>query len=424
MAINKKLLTILALFMLFIGVSADNGINSPYSRFGLGILSDQNLGVNRQMGGLGYAMYDNKYINLLNPAAVAHIDTLTMLFEAGFSVQNVNFKENGKKINAHNGSFDYIAMEYRIRKGLGMSLGFLPYSNIGYSFSNRDININTETNSNVSSTNSYNGTGGMYQPYVALGWSPFNNFSVGIMGSYIYGDITHNAATTFDDTNINSRIRSYKIDVSSYKIDLGVQYDIHLKKDNMLTLGAIYSLGHDLNAEASIINMTTQNSTVQSSDTTYINDGFKLPHTFGFGAVYKYKTNWKFGMDYTYQAWSSSDFFGENKGENRSKISLGMEYAPDNMYAKFFKRISYRAGAYYAQPYTQVNGEKGCEEYGVSAGFSIPIINKHNNRSHLHISGQCIRMEPKSSAGISETYLRLNIGITFNESWFTKMKVE
>ena len=102
MALNKKLLTILALFMLFTGISADNGINSPYSRFGMGILSDQNLAINRQMGGLGYAMYDNRYINLLNPAAIAHVDTLTMLFEAGFSLQNVNFKENSKKINAHN----------------------------------------------------------------------------------------------------------------------------------------------------------------------------------------------------------------------------------------------------------------------------------------------------------------------------------
>lgn len=426
MTIIKKLSVILVLLFVFAGASwADNGINSPYSRFGLGILSDQNLGINRQMGGLGYAMYDSKYINLLNPAAIAHVDTLTMLFEAGFSLQNVNFKENGRKINAHNGSFDYIAMEYRIRKGLGMSIGFLPYSNVGYSFSNRNINANQGTGSNASSTNSFNGTGGMYQPYVALAWAPFKNFSVGIMGSYLYGDITHSISTTFDDANIRSRIRNYTIDVSSYKLDLGVQYNIPLKKGNNLTLGAVYSLGHDLGAEAQIIDMTSQNSVLQSADTTIINDGFKLPHTIGVGAVYSYKDKWKFGIDYTYQSWSSSDFFGENKGENRSKISLGAEYTPNEIYSRnLLKKLSYRAGAYYAQPYTQVNGEKGCEEYGLSAGFSFPIVNKHNNRSHLHLSGQVIRMEPKSSGLISETYLRLNIGITFNESWFTKMKVE
>ena len=61
---------------------------------------------------------------------------------------------------------------------------------------------------------------------------------------------------------------------------------------------------------------------------------------------------------------------------------------------------------------TEINGKKGCEEYGVSAGFSIPIVNKHNNRSHLHISGQFIHMEPKSTGMIAENYLRINIGIS------------
>ena len=87
--------------------------------------------------------------------------------------------------------------------------------------------------------------------------------------------------------------------------------------------------------------------------------------------------------------------------------------------------MSYRAGAYYAQPYTEINGKKGCEEYGVSAGFSIPFYNRNNKNSHatLHISGQYIHLEPKSQGMISENYLRINIGITFNESWFMKMKI-
>lgn len=424
MTINsRRLLSILTTLIVAVGAMADNGSNSPYSRFGLGILSDQSLGVNRQMGGLGYALRDSRYINLLNPASIAQADTLTMLFEAGFSLQNVNFKENGKKINAHNASFDYIAMEFRLRKNLGMSIGFLPYSNVGYSFSNRSTVINNDAGNNASSTNSYNGSGGIYQPYAAIGWAASKRFSIGLMASYIYGDITHNVSTTFDDTNIRSRVRKYNIDASSYKVDLGMQYNTAINDKSSLTLGAVYSLGHDLNADANVIEQTTQNSVVQSSDTTDIKNSFKLPHTFGVGAVYGYK-KWKFGLDYTYQTWSTSDFFGEDKGTDRSKVSLGVEYAPNNMYGNIFKKISYRAGAYYSEPYTQVNGKKGCEEYGVSAGISVPIINSHNNRSLLHISGQCIHIEPKSAGMISETYLRVNIGITFNEGWFRKMKVQ
>ena len=422
---NKKLLTILSTLMMAVALFADNGVNSPYSRFGLGMLSDQNLAINRQMGGLGYALRDSRYINLLNPASLAQADTLTMLFEAGFSLQNVNFKENGQKINAHNSSFDYIAMKYRIRNGLGMSFGVLPYSNVGYSFSSRNINIDSEIGNNTSSTNSYSGTGGIYQPFVALGWSPISNLSLGVSASYIYGDISHKVGSTFDDTSIRNRARYYNIDVSSYKVDFGAQYDMILGKGHGLTLGLVYSLGHDLNADAQVIEQTIQNGTIQVSDTSFIANGFSLPHTIGLGAVYNLKNRWKFGIDYTYQAWSSSDFFGEDKGLDRSKISVGMEYSPNRISRNILKRMNYRAGAYYAQPYTEVNGKEGCDEFGLSAGFSIPFANKFNRRmSMVHISGQVIRMEPKSSGMIAETCLRINLGITFNEGWFTKMKVE
>lgn len=97
-----------------------------------------------------------------------------------------------------------------------------------------------------------------------------------------------------------------------------------------------------------------------------------------------------------------------------------MEYFPNELTRNIFKRMHYRAGLYYAQPYTEFNGEKGCDEYGISAGVSVPV---YNNKTTLNISGQFIRLEPKTSGLISETYLRLNIGVTFNENWFVKMKV-
>ena len=93
---NKKIFAFLVVMLSVIGAHADNGINSPYSRYGMGILSDQSLGINRQMGGLGYGLRSHRFINIQNPASFSEADTLTMLFEAGFSLQNVNFKEGGK----------------------------------------------------------------------------------------------------------------------------------------------------------------------------------------------------------------------------------------------------------------------------------------------------------------------------------------
>lgn len=410
---NKKIFIIIAMLLAVTCSYADNGSNSPYSRYGLGLLSDQSLGINRQMGGLGYGLRSHSYINILNPASFAQADTLTMLFEAGFSLQNVNFKEGSRRINAKNASFDYVAIQFRVRKNLGLSAGFLPYSTVGYSFS-----TTSNQGANEVSTNSYSGSGGVYQPYIGLGWQPAKWLSVGVMGSYIYGDITHEVGIDF--ANSTDRSKTYNVSMKSYKVDFGVQFATKLGSKNDIVIGATYSLGHDLNAKTRITE-----ATADSTFTRNLKGGFELPHTFGVGFAYTYNDRLKLGADYTLQQWSTSSFFGLDKGIDRSKISVGAEYAPGRLSSNIFKMITYRAGAYYAQPYTELDGKKGCEEYGVSAGISLPFLNNNNRSSHatLHLSGQFIHMEPKSAGMIAENYFRINLGITFNESWFMKLKV-
>lgn len=412
MTINKKFLLLLTTILIVIGASADNGINSPYSRHGIGILSDQNLGVNRQMGGLGYALRSHSYINLLNPASFSAADSITMLLEGGFSMQNINIAEGNVKKNFKNASFDYLAMQFRAFKGVGISIGYLPYSNVGYTFSTE------ENEGGVESTNNFYGEGGIYQPFIGIGWAPTKNFSLGLMASYIYGDISRTVNKDYSNAGLYDYTLTSETSIRSYKIDLGAQYSFKLKDKHDLTIGLTYSLGHKLNADI------TETTTTSSSNTTTSQGSFKLPHTIGLGVLYNYNSNWKFGVDYTYQAWSSSKFSGYDKGLNRQKISLGAEYSPNEISRNLLKRMNYRAGLFYAQPYCEINGQKGCEEIGASLGFSVPIINRINNRSILHVSGQVIRLRPQSAGMIEETYLRLNIGITFNESWFMKLKLK
>ena len=397
-----------------IGAMADNGINSPYSRYGVGVLADQSLGTNRQMGGLGYALRSHRFVNLKNPASFSTADTLTMLFEAGFSMQNVNFKEGNKRINAKNASFDYVAMQFRLCKGLGMSAGFLPYSNVGYSFSTTSSQGTNEVHSET-----YNGTGGLYQPYIGLGWKPFSWIAAGVTGSYIYGDITHQVVSEF--ANSTNRSKTYNAIIRNYKVDFGVQFMSKLAAKHHLTLGATYSLGHDMNAKATLTETTSD-----ATNETSIPSGFVLPNTYGGGFAYKYDDQWTIGADYTYEQWSAATFFDAiSTGTDRSKISIGVEYSPKELSKNLLKMMSYRAGIHYAQPYTRINGREGCDEYGISAGVSVPFYNNNNSYSHgtLHISGQFIHLRPRSAGLITENYLRINIGITFNESWFMKLRV-
>ena len=50
---------------------AQNGMNSPYSRYGFGKLDDASQGFNKGMAGLAYGLHDGAIINTANPASYA-----------------------------------------------------------------------------------------------------------------------------------------------------------------------------------------------------------------------------------------------------------------------------------------------------------------------------------------------------------------
>lgn len=81
-------------------------------------------------------------------------------------------------------------------------------------------------------------------------------------------------------------------------------------------------------------------------------------------------------------------------------------------------------GLNFSQPYYNVGGNKGPMQFGVSAGFSMPITTAYNSMSYLHITGEYVRVQPSSSGMITENYLRINIGVTFMERWFMKLMVD
>ena len=102
--------------------------------------------------------------------------------------------------------------------------------------------------------------------------------------------------------------------------------------------------------------------------------------------------------------------------KDRNKITVGGEWVPNAESSRFFDRVHYRAGASFATPYITVNGQDGPKEYSASVGFGLPL-----NKSVLNISGQWVRSE--ATGLIKENTFRINIGLTFNERWFMKWKV-
>lgn len=437
--INRKQVICTLLSLLMTGmVAAQNGVNSPYSRYGFGILADQSTGANKGMGGVAYGLRNKYQINVGNPASYSAIDSLNFLFDGGVTLQNTNFtstsETTGKevKMNAKNSSLDYLAFQFRLCKHVGMTAGLLPYSKINYSFSTSNEIRNDEEGS-VDSYETFSGDGGLSQAFIGAGGEIFKGFSIGANFSYLWGDLNHTITNSYSDTGINSNIRSYSTEINSYKADFGVQYTYQLSKKRSLTLGVTYSYGHKINANAVCTDYTYDNSTSTTINATRdtIRNAYELPTTFGVGLAYVYDRRLTVGLDYTLEKWASVKFpqFGDESYKQWSfndayKISLGAEYIPNPISKSIFKRMRYRLGGYYADPYVKVK-DADTREYGVSGAIVTPLLSQRSGKtSMLTISAEYVKVDPKRNNLIKENYLRVGVGLTFSETWFYKWKVQ
>lgn len=426
---RKKITTLLLAATATMGTNAQSGTNSPYSQYGLGVLSDQSQGFNRGMNGLAIGLRQSNQVNMLNPASYSCIDSLTMIFDVGLSGQVTNFKEGNRKINANNSDFEYAVAAFRLMPKMGLSFGLVPYSNIGYNYSST-ANVGS---SSTTSTETHSGSGGVHQAYLGLGWNFFKGLSIGVNGSYLWGSYERSLTINSNDAYVNTVTKTYSASIQSWKIDFGMQYSQSVGKKDIVTVGATYSLGHDLSADPMLTTTNTNSQTgVSTSHEQTIYNGLSIPHAFSGGISWEHNKNFTVGIDYSLQKWGDLKYpeLNPSTGEyqlkrdllsDRHKFTIGGEWVPNWQSRKFYNRIHYRVGASYNTPYIKVNGNDGPKEISVSAGFGIPITNNWNNGSFLNISGQWVKASAKDL--ITENTFRINIGLTFNEQWFNKWKV-
>lgn len=420
------------IFAMIASVSAvaQGGTNSPYSQFGLGVLADQSQGASRGMNGVGLALRQGDVVNTLNPASYSAVDSLTMIIDLGMSGQITHFKENGSSVNAKNACFEYAVGSFRLLRNVGLSVGILPYSNVGYKYNTS--NYLTDTNTTVNEN--FTGEGGLRQVFLGAGWRLAKPLSVGFNAGYLWGNYTRRVNSD-NVNNINALSKSYKASVSNYTLQFGAQWQQPLSKTDILTVGATVGIGHSLHADpkCEIIN---SNSTNQVADTTtfVLSDGLKIPMTYGLGFAWSHRNKLQVAADVTLQNWGSIDYPVYNSVastyelqsdllKNRYQVNVGADYVPNPMSYGLLSRVHYRVGAGYTTPYYNINGQDGPKEYSVSAGLGIPIQNKWQSRScMLNISAQWVHNSADHL--VTENTFRVNVGLTFNEKWFAKWKID
>ncbi len=443
MNIRKKrfFLLIALLTITVVSFAQQVGSNSPYSRYGYGLLSNPALGASEAMGGISYGLRRSQQVNPGNPASYSELDSLTFIFDFGVSGHMARLNDEVNKRDFYNGNLDYVAIQFPLMRNFGASVGLLPFSKTGYNFGA------ARSLSNIQYLETYRGTGGLTQIYAGLAWEPVKNLSFGANIHYLFGSFSHSSLVTPVSTSALIGETKYSYAFRELKYDMGVQFTLPIDKRRSLTFGAVYT--PQLNARADVNptemlytgdpyeNPWLSPSQILKTDTLQ-DASFQLPHTFGAGFTYS-TGKFLIGLDGTYQLWKELDYPAllddltpENRFNNAYRLNAGMEYVIDPLSQNFFHRIRFRGGLSFANSYSNFsvtppdgdvsNAVLGSfKEYGVNVGVGLPFHDYMSGRvSMLNIGLGYSRQQPDHDFMISQDMFKISVNMNINELWFFK----
>ena len=403
---------------------------TPYSMFGIGDMIQQGNPFNKSMGGTGIAMRNRKVVNYLNPAAVTARDSLSFMADFSMSQNNRIYRQGDLKNVSNINNINDLVISFPVYRSSAMMFGIAPYSGIGYSTGAYvdDPNVIGYTG-NIASTSS--GTGSMYQLFAAAGVTFWKRLSLGAEFIYYFGNMSKTSALTFAGSTYNGVSSGYDLVLHASTGKFGVQYEQPVG-NTTIGIGATYSM--DANLKGYVTDYMLSSGSLMTDSLRFNVDTLKhdpgrakIAGEIGVGVSLRQGERWRAEFDYTYSDWSRSGMdavtgFAHSGGKiftcaKAQSFRLGMEYVPNvNDIRYYYKRWSYKAGAYYNKEYYQLDGHQICSA-GVTFGVTLPVFKYYNGVSLAVDLGQ--RGTLKDNL-IRERYVNLTIGLNCFDIWFQK----
>ncbi|MEI6454884.1 MAG: hypothetical protein WCO93_01225 [bacterium] len=421
---NSIRLSLLSLLLLLnLTLFSQIRIASPYSRFGIGDISDNNNAWNMSMGQTGYAFRSPYHINFLNPASYTAFDSTSFVFEGGFNADVVQLTSSLQTVNRNYASLGYLLFGFPITKWWRTSIGLVPYSDVGYTVVNYEVYPDIGSVVRV-----YSGSGGTNRLFWGNAFRITKNLSIGMNATYIFGSMLRESLVTFPDS-VNSM--SFKVDnyviLNDLYLNFGAQYRARLKKNLFLSVGAVYANTSNMNAKLDVISQTFllgSNGVEYPKDTLGIALGYRgtvtIPTMFGGGIALEHPDRWMAGVDFRWQNWEKFRAFDMSDSlVNSWQINAGAEIVPNpENYSNYLARIRYRVGFLYNQTYLKLRGQS-LNEYAFSIGFGLPL---RGVKTALNLGMQVGTRGTTQANLIKETYFKFVIGFSIYERWFVKRK--
>ncbi|MBR4197716.1 MAG: hypothetical protein IKQ94_02970 [Bacteroidales bacterium] len=414
---------------------AQNGINSPYSQFGIGeIKSPYNNPYTNAMAGLSYTVRNNFAINSNNPASYTAIDTQSFVFDFGLVFDFERLTDNNQTYRDANGNLSHIAIGFPITRWWKTSIGLVPWSELNYKTT---LVIPDTSFGNV--TTVFDGSGGINKIYWGHAFSITPTLSAGFNANFLFGNINRAITYHFDSIYALSSRKQKETVVRNFSLDFGLQYILPLANENSMTFGLTYSCPFKLNVDdkATIYTFSTKSGTEYIADTVFPTESYvsslELPSVVGLGVAFNKADKWTVGLDLTYSQWNGAKYtenttkniFGDWNAieyDNNYRMALGFERRSDRSGNKYYQLMSYHAGIHYEIGKSNINiaGERSrIDDFGIHAGVSFPV---RKMKSFVNLSVQY------GSYGtpdlVRKQYVQIGLSLSTSDTWFKKRKYE
>jgi len=428
-------------FFLLTGILyAQVNTSSPYSFYGIGNINQTGFSQNIFMSGISNAINDSHHLNFQNPASYSFLNLTSV--ELAFQLSQYNMQQGDLQKSDLLSNIIGLGIGFPLSKNASISLGFRPFSSIGYDVEYSDFQTQSNTDINLGEmTYNFTGNGGLNK--VTLGTAYKFNIkegfviSTGINLNYYVGTISRINSIEIDSVGFYN----YRENTSNLIRDFQINYGIIIDKeisDKNLSLGLVFSPQSKLK---SIENLYSHTYTL-SGQYEYFGDTIKdvkeqegylqLPIHLGSGINISKKDNWMVGFDYNYTNWSNYSLFNLNSDyiEDLNEFILGGYFIPkiDDIH-NYWNRVQYRIGISYASGYLNLDSFDSSQgsnlgllkDYKISIGLGMPIP---KNKSQLNFGFQFGKRGANESILINEKYINFIFSMTFNDKWFKKRKIQ
>lgn len=413
-----KQLTLSALFgVATLAAVAQNSTSSPYSMYGIGILTPKEDASTAAMGHAGIAYAPAEQINLANPAAIGNLDSLTFYFNLQFKYFYARESTELENQSVHSANIDGVTMGFRGRKWLAFALGYAPYSTVGYNMNERKNIYGTEEWYRVN----FKGSGGLSQAFFNMAINLWDYVRLGGNFSVLWGSINKREKAFFSEANGGEDITNErKYQVNNIYWEVGAQLGHRWGKGNALYVGATFNNKKWLHTsfKHSVYNDITSNLGYDDSTP----ERFYVPRQWGFGLSYAHR-HLVGNLDYKTALWSDipNTKFKENVRFRDTYLwCWGLEFFPGERDDPFYKRMRYRAGGFYGTDYLDLRGVNLLQA-GFTLGITVPLGRSMNA---VTIAYEYMRRGTTNNGMVLERFNNFKFALNIHERWFLKSKFE